>query len=68
MSCPSGERGRAPSGFCAGWQPEDSARRRPDVCPGCLRELSEPEDIDKMSRALLECGTGEEFIERVRAA
>lgn len=33
-----------------------------------LEELSDPEDIDKMSRALLECGTGEEFIERVRAA
>lgn len=68
MSYPSGERGRAPGGFCADWQPADLARRRPDVCPGCLRELSDPEDIDKVSGALLECSTGEEFIERVRAA
>ena len=34
---------------------------------GLLAELSEPEDIDRVSDALLECGTGEEFIERVRA-
>ena len=34
---------------------------------GLLGELSEPEDIDRVSDALLECGTGEEFIERVRA-
>lgn len=33
-----------------------------------LAELSEPEDIDRVSGAVLECGTGEEFIERVRAA
>lgn len=33
-----------------------------------LKELSDPEDIDRVSGALLECGTGEEFIERVRAA
>ena len=33
-----------------------------------LEELYEPEDIDKVSDALLECGTGEQFIERVRAA
>ena len=33
---------------------------------GLLEELSEPEDIDKVSDALLECGTGEQFIERVR--
>lgn len=32
-----------------------------------LEELSEPEDIDRVSDALLDCGTGEEFIERVRA-
>lgn len=32
-----------------------------------LAELSEPEDIDRVSDALLECGTGEEFIERVGA-
>ena len=37
MSCPTGERGRAPGGFCAGWQPADLARRRPRLCPGCLR-------------------------------
>ena len=35
---------------------------------GLLEELSEPEDIDRVSDALLACGTGEEFIERVRAA
>ena len=35
---------------------------------GLLAELSEPEDIDRVSDALLDCGTGEEFIERVRAA
>ena len=34
---------------------------------GLLAELSEPEDIDRVSDALLECGTGEEFIERARA-
>ncbi|MXY30699.1 MAG: hypothetical protein F4179_01155 [Gammaproteobacteria bacterium] len=33
-----------------------------------LKELSDPEDIGKVSDALLECRTGEEFIERVRAA
>lgn len=33
-----------------------------------LKEMSGPEDMDKVSGALLECGTGEEFIERVRAA
>ena len=32
-----------------------------------LEELSEPEDIDRVSDALLDCATGEEFIERVRA-
>ena len=33
-----------------------------------LEELSDPEGIDKVSDALIECGTGEEFIERVRTA
>ena len=33
-----------------------------------LKELSAAEDIGEVSDALLECGTGEEFIERVRAA
>ena len=33
-----------------------------------LEELSDPEGIDKVSDALIECGTGEEFIERVRMA
>ncbi|MDE0072386.1 MAG: hypothetical protein OXR82_07880 [Gammaproteobacteria bacterium] len=31
-------------------------------------EFSDSEDIDKVSGASLECRTGEEFIERVRAA
>ena len=34
---------------------------------GLLAELSEPEDIDRVSDALLDCSTGEELIERVRA-
>ena len=33
-----------------------------------LEELSDPEDIDKVTDAMMECGTGEEFIERVRMA
>ena len=33
-----------------------------------LEELSDPEDTDKVTDALRECGTGEEFIERVRTA
>ncbi|MCY4647945.1 MAG: hypothetical protein OXE73_13850 [Gammaproteobacteria bacterium] len=33
-----------------------------------LEELSDPEGIDKVSDALIECGTAEEFIERVRMA
>ena len=33
-----------------------------------LEELSDPEDIDKVTDALMECGTGKEFIERVRMA
>ena len=31
-----------------------------------LEELSDPEVIDKVTDALMECGTGEEFIERAR--
>ena len=31
-----------------------------------LGELSSPEGIDRVTDALLECATGEEFIERVR--
>ena len=31
-----------------------------------LAEFSGPEDIDKVTDALLECATGEEFIDRVR--
>ena len=30
--------------------------------------LPGPEGIDRLTDALFECGTGEEFIERVRAA
>ena len=33
---------------------------------GLLDELSGPEDIDRVTDALLECGTGEEFIERLQ--
>ena len=33
-----------------------------------LDELSGPEDIDKVTAALLECATGDEFIDRVRVA
>ena len=33
-----------------------------------LEELSDTEGIDKVADALIECGTGEEFIERVRTA
>ena len=31
-------------------------------------ELPGPEDIDRVTDAVIECGTGEEFIERVRTA
>lgn len=31
-----------------------------------LTEISGPEHIDKVTDALLECATGDEFIERVR--
>ena len=33
-----------------------------------LAELSGPEGIDSVTDALFECGTGDEFIERVRTA
>ena len=33
-----------------------------------LEELSDPEDIGKVSDALIDCRAGEKFIERVRAA
>ena len=31
-----------------------------------LDELTRPEDIDKVTDALIECTTGDDFIERVR--
>ena len=33
-----------------------------------LGELSDPDGIDRVTDALIECGTGDEFIERVRMA
>ena len=33
-----------------------------------LERLPGPEDIDRVTDAVIECGTGEEFIERVRTA
>ena len=33
---------------------------------GLLDELPGPDDIDRVTDALIECGTGDEFIERVR--
>ena len=33
-----------------------------------MTELPGPEDIDRVTDALIECGTSEEFIERVRTA
>ena len=35
---------------------------------GLLATLAEPDRIDEVTDALIECGTGEEFIERVRTA
>lgn len=32
------------------------------------RRLLNPEDIERVTDALIECGTGEEFIKRVRTA
>ena len=43
---------------------EETAGRLTDL----LDELSGPEDIDKVTAALLECATGDEFIDRVRMA
>ena len=47
-----------------------AARRFGEETTGQLSELlaqvSGPEDIDKVTDAMLECATGEEFIERVR--
>ena len=43
---------------------EETAGRLSDL----LDELSGPEDIDKVTAALLECATGDEFIDRVRMA
>ena len=41
---------------------EETAARRANQ----LEELSGPEGIARVTDALIECGTGEEFIERVR--
>ena len=41
---------------------EETAGRLSDL----LDELSGAKDIDKVTTALLECATGDEFIERVR--
>ena len=43
---------------------EDTARQVSDV----IKELPSGEGIDRVTDALFECGTGEEFIERVRTA
>lgn len=43
---------------------EDTAGRVSDVLAG----LPGPEGVDRVTDALFECGTGEEFIERVRTA
>ena len=43
---------------------EETAGQVSDV----LEELPGPEGIDRVTDALIECGTGEEFIERVRTA
>lgn len=43
---------------------EETAGQVSDV----LEELPDPEGIDRVTDALFECGTGEEFIERVRSA
>ena len=48
------------------------ARKFGEVTAGQLSEafdeLTGLDDIDRVTDALLECGTGEEFIERVRTA
>ena len=43
---------------------EETAGQVSDV----LEELPGPEGIDRVTDAVIECGTGEEFIERVRTA
>ena len=43
---------------------EETAGQISDVIEG----LPGPEGIDRVTDALFECGTGEEFIERVRTA
>jgi hypothetical protein len=43
---------------------EETAGQVSDV----LERLPGPEDIDRVTDAVIECGTGEEFIERVRTA
>ena len=35
---------------------------------GLLHDLTSLDNIDRVTDALIECGTGEEFIERVRTA
>jgi hypothetical protein len=43
---------------------EETAGQVSDV----LEVLPGPEDIDRVTDAVIECGTGEEFIERVQTA
>ncbi len=43
---------------------DDTARRLSEL----LHELAGLDSVDRVIDALLECGTGEEFIERVRMA
>ena len=43
---------------------EETAGKVSDV----LEELPGPEDVDRVTDAVIECGTSEEFIERVRTA
>ena len=43
---------------------DDTARR----LSALLDDVSGSEDIDRVTDALIECGTGEEFLERVRTA
>ena len=43
---------------------EETAGRLSDV----LGEVSGPDDIDRVTDALFDCATGEEFIRRVRTA
>ena len=43
---------------------DDTVRR----LSALLDDVSGSEDIDRVTDALIECGTGEEFLERVRTA